>query len=198
MRPLPWQARFLRGMARPGVRTAALSVARSNGRDGARCRARLRRPRCMVVPGQRDHGATPEPRDPRARVRSEAGSWPRLRIGAPGRACAMAAGRSGLHAVGDRDRGGEGVGCADRGARYEACERCPLVRRVAGSSSTGRISHAFEPARGLPFMEPAPAPVPVPEAARRPSAPSGAGPNPHVELVEVRTLVCRPLGIAIV
>ena len=33
MRPLPWQARFLRGLRRPGVRTAALSIARSNGKS---------------------------------------------------------------------------------------------------------------------------------------------------------------------
>ena len=33
MRPLPWQGRFLRGLARPGVRTAALTVARSNGKS---------------------------------------------------------------------------------------------------------------------------------------------------------------------
>ena len=33
MRPLPWQARFLRGLSRPGVTTAALSVARSNGKS---------------------------------------------------------------------------------------------------------------------------------------------------------------------
>lgn len=33
MRPLPWQARFLRGLSRPDVRTAALSVARSNGKS---------------------------------------------------------------------------------------------------------------------------------------------------------------------
>lgn len=30
---LPWQRRFVRGLARPGVRTAALSVARSNGKS---------------------------------------------------------------------------------------------------------------------------------------------------------------------
>ena len=33
MRIFGWQARFLRGLARPGVRTAALSVARSNGKS---------------------------------------------------------------------------------------------------------------------------------------------------------------------
>ena len=33
MKPLPWQRRFLRGLARPNVRTAALSVARSNGKS---------------------------------------------------------------------------------------------------------------------------------------------------------------------
>ena len=31
--PFPWQGRFLRGLARPGVTTAALSVARSNGKS---------------------------------------------------------------------------------------------------------------------------------------------------------------------
>ena len=30
---IPWQARFLRGLRRPDVRTAALSVARSNGKS---------------------------------------------------------------------------------------------------------------------------------------------------------------------
>ena len=33
MRPLPWQARFLQGLARPDVTTAALSVGRSNGKS---------------------------------------------------------------------------------------------------------------------------------------------------------------------
>ncbi|MYA44635.1 MAG: hypothetical protein F4087_12225 [Gemmatimonadetes bacterium] len=33
MRPLPWQVRFLRGLSRPDVTTAALSVARSNGKS---------------------------------------------------------------------------------------------------------------------------------------------------------------------
>ena len=33
MRPLPWQLRFRRGLARPDVTTAALSVARSNGKS---------------------------------------------------------------------------------------------------------------------------------------------------------------------
>ena len=30
---IPWQARFLRGLRKPDVRTAALSVARSNGKS---------------------------------------------------------------------------------------------------------------------------------------------------------------------
>ena len=30
---IPWQARFLRGLRRPGVRTAALSIGRSNGKS---------------------------------------------------------------------------------------------------------------------------------------------------------------------
>ena len=33
MKPFPWQARFRRGIARPGVRLGALSVSRSNGKS---------------------------------------------------------------------------------------------------------------------------------------------------------------------
>ena len=33
MKLFPWQARFRRGIARPGVRLAALAVARSNGKS---------------------------------------------------------------------------------------------------------------------------------------------------------------------
>ena len=54
---LPWEARFVRGTFKPGIQSAALSVARGNGEDGAAVG------HCVCEPGRSARGAPWRDRD---------------------------------------------------------------------------------------------------------------------------------------